>query len=212
MDYDRLRTDDVEDQTTKSPFNKHDLACNLGSKQRKRLALRLRDSWRITLEACLVIVIVAMTFFRSIPSSHQMSAGDTPLFQNARGFIHVDKAEQGLVGPPLDVDIGGLGHRESYTISYFHQIHCVAKVAALYADARLGVGDTAKNDEHMAHCLDVLRQSIMCLADATLENGLDKWEVIHECRDYRQLVEWETERQVYNWTSILGAGHRIDVP
>lgn len=52
----------------------------------------------------------------------------------------------------------------------------------------------------------------MCFADSSLENGLDAWEVIHQCRDHKALQEWERQRQVWNWTATIGKGHRIDIP
>ena len=128
----------------------------------------------------------------------------------------------------MRLDIADLGRSDSYIVSYFHQIHCIVslravprlslltnpqpKITAIYAEARLGIGNGPANDAHMAHCLDVLRQAIMCFADGTLENGEDTWEVVHQCRDYKQVQEWAAERATLNWTKIIGHGHRIDIP
>lgn len=52
---------------------------------------------------------------------------------------------------------------------------------------------------HVRHCTDLLRQSLMCAGDQTLEvkdktGGVAGFGTAHECVDYEQLV-----RQVEEW-------------
>ena len=54
---------------------------------------------------------------------------------------------------------------------------------------------------HVRHCIDLLRQSLMCHADTTLEakdesvNGVTGFGIEHRCKDWNQLVEWTADRQ-----------------
>ena len=55
---------------------------------------------------------------------------------------------------------------------------------------------------HIRHCLDLLRQTLMCHADTTIEEkdvaagGVHGFGVEHQCRDWDELValtrQWQT--------------------
>jgi hypothetical protein len=67
------------------------------------------------------------------------------------------------------------------------------------ANDRYDHQDTRKHDlAHVRHCLDYLRQSIMCAADSNLEpvndnlGGVTGWGSPRVCRRYDELVEWST--------------------
>ena len=52
---------------------------------------------------------------------------------------------------------------------------------------------------HVRHCIDYLRQSLMCLADTTIEHldekvgGVKGFGTQHQCKDFKQLVQWTTK-------------------
>ena len=54
---------------------------------------------------------------------------------------------------------------------------------------------------HVRHCVDFLRQSLMCHADTTLEiedeavGGVKGFGVRHECVDWAGLIAWTGRRQ-----------------
>ena len=54
---------------------------------------------------------------------------------------------------------------------------------------------------HMRHCIDLLRQAIMCHGDTTLEvvdesiNGVHGFRVEHQCKNWEQLKQWTSEQQ-----------------
>lgn len=54
---------------------------------------------------------------------------------------------------------------------------------------------------HVRHCIDLIRQSLMCQADTTLEvvdesiNGVHGFRTLHQCRDWKQLQNWASEQQ-----------------
>lgn len=64
----------------------------------------------------------------------------------------------------------------------------------------------AKIDEfnyHIIHCVDYLRQALMCAADATLEPNIPGTRIIsgigidHQCQDYESLIRWAESKALY---------------
>ena len=114
------------------------------------------------------------------------------------------------------------------TFSVYHQLHCLVSTASL---AELKISSDEPQDglrygyhlnreaalqgrqlldeklpwdmkpHHMRHCIDLIRQALMCNADTTLEvvdesvNGVHGFRTEHQCRDWRQLWEWTDRRQ-----------------
>ncbi|KAF1736400.1 hypothetical protein CRV24_002007 [Beauveria bassiana] len=116
------------------------------------------------------------------------------------GLIAVsDPRKLGLVGGlPLGKGANEERPREAYGISMFHQIHCLVAI-------RTAIRTRTFNDQHLDHCLDYLRQAIMCTGDTTLEKvikddsgktkpEIDGWGTVHECRSWHMLFEF-AERQ-----------------
>ncbi|KAM3462217.1 hypothetical protein NHJ6243_004314 [Beauveria neobassiana] len=119
------------------------------------------------------------------------------------GLIAVsDPRKLGLVGGlPLRKGASEERPREAYGISMFHQIHCLPFKVAI----RTAIRTRTFNDQHLDHCLDYLRQAIMCTGDTTLEKvikddsgefkpEIDGWGTVHECRSWHMLFEF-AERQ-----------------
>lgn len=58
---------------------------------------------------------------------------------------------------------------------------------------------------HIRHCIDLLRQSLMCQPDTTIEvkdeelGGVTGFGTIHRCRDWKQLMDWTAEWQWYDY-------------
>lgn len=56
---------------------------------------------------------------------------------------------------------------------------------------------------HIRHCIDLLRQSLMCQPDTTIEIKDDKLGGVRgfgskrQCKDWAQLVEWTTHWETY---------------
>ncbi|KAM0667659.1 hypothetical protein ACQRIU_003524 [Beauveria bassiana] len=116
------------------------------------------------------------------------------------GLIAVsDPRKLGLVGGlPLGKGANEERPREAYGISMFHQIHCLVAI-------RNAIRTRTFDDQHLDHCLDYLRQAIMCTGDTTLEKvikddsgefkpEIDGWGTVHECRSWHMLFEF-AERQ-----------------
>ncbi|PKK46856.1 hypothetical protein CI102_7864 [Trichoderma harzianum] len=117
------------------------------------------------------------------------------------GFIIVSDPEKyGLSGGfPLEDEDDGIV-REGYGISMFHQIHCLVAIRTAFRTKNF-------DDDHLNHCFEYLRQSIMCTGDTTLEkvvvdeNGvfkpdIDGWGTAHECKSWNMLYEFAEKRRV----------------
>lgn len=59
--------------------------------------------------------------------------------------------------------------------------------------------------DHVAHCVNSIRESLMCSADITpnvwywderVQRTMPAFDVVHECRDVGVLKEWALERQL----------------
>ena len=54
---------------------------------------------------------------------------------------------------------------------------------------------------HIRHCIDFLRQSLICCADITVErkeenaNGVRGFGTEHKCKDWEQLKQWVSKLQ-----------------
>ena len=54
--------------------------------------------------------------------------------------------------------------------------------------------------EHVLHCIEFLRQSVMCHADTTIEakdehlHGVVGFGILHACRNWAQMVKWVDDR------------------
>jgi hypothetical protein len=58
---------------------------------------------------------------------------------------------------------------------------------------------------HMSHCIDLLRQSLMCQPDLTVEvkdelGGVTGFGTVHQCKDWGRFMEWMGEWETYGQT------------
>ncbi|ESK82890.1 hypothetical protein Moror_1378 [Moniliophthora roreri MCA 2997] len=95
-------------------------------------------------------------------------------------------------------------------LDVFHQLHCLNMIRkTLHSDYYKSmktdeVEDPATTD-HVVHCIDHIRRSIMCASDVspnvfqwdTGENTiLGNLAVLHSCRDFNRIKEWAREREL----------------
>ncbi|KAK3322705.1 hypothetical protein B0H66DRAFT_212980 [Apodospora peruviana] len=87
--------------------------------------------------------------------------------------------------------------------SVFHQLHCIDTIRHGYYAAlrgRNGSGNLSehkakKNERHVTHCFDFLRQCVECAADTNVEpvdwtvKGVSGWGFERVCRDFSLLKE-----------------------
>jgi len=81
-----------------------------------------------------------------------------------------------------------------YYLKVFHQLHCLKIMRKAWRDIELGNPQTL-NPNHIYHCLDTLRQDVVCKADDTPMPTILKPDVIGnnqvmQCRNIDKVVEW----------------------
>jgi hypothetical protein len=103
-----------------------------------------------------------------------------------------------------------------YGVSVFHQLHCLlwrsssfsAEISDCGARISFGLlttprpGRTSSLNEivfHRDHCLDYIRQALMCNADASFEPltsvGINGMGAVHQCRDFNKIFSWAYEHR-----------------
>ncbi|CAK1356547.1 uncharacterized protein RHO25_012310 [Cercospora beticola] len=101
-------------------------------------------------------------------------------------------------------------------LSLFHQLHCLKYLRDLIYDFDEGaVIPGARNEYqlmHGDHCIDYLRQVLICHGDLTpirqhwepsLHAYAAEQETVHQCRDFQKIWEWAAER---NTTGLRADG------
>ncbi|KAF5313158.1 hypothetical protein D9619_003703 [Psilocybe cf. subviscida] len=92
-------------------------------------------------------------------------------------------------------------------LEIFHQLHCLNMIRKAlyperYPDMALG---GAQADEHVGHCIDAIRQGLMCAADTSVivwqwdekqQRTTFRGNVAHTCRNFDAIRDWAMERQI----------------
>ena len=80
-----------------------------------------------------------------------------------------------------------------YQASVMHQMHCMATFRDYVKQAELDGDSVHDRHGHITHCINYLRQAIMCTADLTLEHGTEFFSgegVLHQCRDWESVMRY----------------------
>lgn len=111
----------------------------------------------------------------------------------------MDEPEKFYLRPGIKTSGG-----QQYDISVFHQLHCLKYVRTYLYEvlqiAQHGPSTEGERtfvnlpDDHVSHCLDYIRQGVMCSADMTVEwpreerggpsSAVDGWGVGHQCKSW----------------------------
>ncbi|KAI8623079.1 hypothetical protein F5Y19DRAFT_403931 [Xylariaceae sp. FL1651] len=115
---------------------------------------------------------------------------------------------------PVGTGFGPKGESFS-TTSMTHQLHCLFMMGRIYAGVTSGVTQSLPSDyhAHFLHCIDYLRQAVMCSADLALElhdpSDTDDlgpqdggWNGHHVCKDYTQVLGY-LEHQISDGVRIV---------
>lgn len=95
-----------------------------------------------------------------------------------------------------------------FTTSVTHQIHCLFTIAQTYSGLKSGHPIPPDHHWHMIHCVDYMREAILCSADMALEGhettfpddngGSDGWDSKHVCKDYREVKAYLESVRAYD--------------
>jgi hypothetical protein len=111
-----------------------------------------------------------------------------------------------------------------YTTSVTHQLHCLYMImtgmnelALNHGTFKMDMSSGGEHDEgltregedpadHLSHCFDYLRQTIMCHGDTALEGlqttfgpevgGSDGWNTQHMCKKWQSVYDWLEEKRI----------------
>ncbi|EFW99466.1 hypothetical protein CMQ_7834 [Grosmannia clavigera kw1407] len=95
-----------------------------------------------------------------------------------------------------------------FTTSVTHQLHCMFTIAQTYSGLKSGHPIPDDHHWHMVHCMDYMREAVMCNADIALEGhettfpddngGSDGWDSKHVCKDYSQVKAYLESVRAYD--------------
>ncbi|KAG7444782.1 uncharacterized protein BT62DRAFT_951836 [Guyanagaster necrorhizus] len=123
-------------------------------------------------------------------------------------LLKISRNEAALL-PNKTYPIYGEGGYYLAGLDVFHQLHCLHVVRhALYSDQ---FDDPHADPEHVSHCIDAIRQSLMCNADISVNVWQWSQELsavvgyssqAHSCRNFDKLRDWARERRIHEWIDI----------
>ncbi|OKL63118.1 hypothetical protein UA08_01256 [Talaromyces atroroseus] len=122
------------------------------------------------------------------------------LFPSGNGVISLNKSEAKANGlhdtavDPVNKENG------LYIVAGFHTMHCVTVIRTALWHYHEGEEQSAPWS-HLVHCLDMIRQTLMCNLDTTV---MWLWDPdtfadgqLHVCKDFWGLHQWMTEHAAY---------------
>jgi len=144
------------------------------------------------------------TIYQGEPSKEVDEAWEA--LYNDFGLSRIPK-EQARLLPNKTLAIPGDEDHYAVALSVFHQIHCLNTVRKglwqeHYTDPVAGTIAGIPEEEwpaHLTHCVDGIRQSLICSADISLivwkwiesENQvMPRNDVVHSCRNFDKIAEW----------------------
>ncbi|KAH8651937.1 hypothetical protein BGZ60DRAFT_533807 [Tricladium varicosporioides] len=90
-----------------------------------------------------------------------------------------------------------------YQVDMFHSMHCVYRIRNLLT-SNLSLEAWPRNDHHTLHCLDYVREQLMCNPDLLLQGTKDLIQFNvnngHRCRNSDMITDWAKS---HHWS-----GHR----
>ncbi|KAF3911406.1 hypothetical protein ABW20_dc0103005 [Dactylellina cionopaga] len=124
------------------------------------------------------------------------------LIPNGRGFVSISKlTKDSKYDIPISLLELDTSNKGQFAVSAFHQLHCLHMVVSSYFAA---LGSHDHDVVHTKHCLEYLRNSVICAADSALEpwkkdlNGVDGFRSPHMCRNFEGLFKWAEEYRATN--------------
>ncbi|KAF2236270.1 hypothetical protein EV356DRAFT_78282 [Viridothelium virens] len=133
-------------------------------------------------------------------------------------------ANNGLVSLPTrfayshNLELSGLNTTAGesvFQVDAFHQLHCLARIREMIISypsllkLNPNLGEKDRYYQHTLHCVDYLRQTIMCNADLTLVSTGQDLEFDHspprQCRDWDAVVGWV---EAWKWIPNEIAGNK----
>jgi len=114
------------------------------------------------------------------------------------GIIEIPNEETTGLHPSLPAPHNPKTHKV-YGISMFHQLHCLNFLRFAYYPDTIVDYPADEVEYHRDHCIDYIRQAIMCAGDASLEPltkvGIHGMGATHLCRNYDRMFTFAYEHR-----------------
>jgi len=152
------------------------------------------------------------SLYASRPSPESDAAWNA-LLPEGRGFVYVPESEKYSLPPGEKVFYG-----EIYSVSLFHQLHCLGQLRKYYWLLVDGVksnstslkpmveGLLGPSGEHVSHCFDYLRQTLQCAGDMALE-----WPRKEEDGSRFAVDGWVSDHKRHVLENLLTTCHRTSL-
>ncbi|TVY89605.1 Oxidase, partial [Lachnellula willkommii] len=132
------------------------------------------------------------------------------------GFLRVPHPRKYAMPRSKKVE-GDIEEAEIYSVSMTHQLHCLGVIRDVITKYSKGDKSRFAGAGHEYHCLDYIRQGILCAGDTTLDHaeieynpdgserkyGFTGADATHRCRDWEAITEVLVEKRLDNKTGIL---------
>jgi len=153
------------------------------------------------------VPIVPVKFDRddryAAPSSPETDVAWGSISPPGDGFIFVNNSASYNLEPGKPSSEG-----EVYDVSLFHQLHCLTHIRTYAFTMKAGMDNNntrevydlllRRQEDHVFHCFDYIRQALMCAGDMTIEwpreeadgrrFAVDGWGITHQCRSWVSLL------------------------
>ncbi|KAF2176822.1 hypothetical protein K469DRAFT_605627, partial [Zopfia rhizophila CBS 207.26] len=137
-------------------------------------------------------------------------------FEYNRTFSEAPSPETDAAWTSIFPPHGGFFHDKNVaadgaSLAVYHQLHCLDAIRHAYwilHDAIVQGQNISLNGLadwytpwHTRHCIDFLRQMLMCSADVTIERndpkigGIRGFGIAHQCKKWEDVVGWTMDRQ-----------------
>ncbi|KEQ90518.1 hypothetical protein AUEXF2481DRAFT_9415 [Aureobasidium subglaciale EXF-2481] len=105
------------------------------------------------------------------------------------GYVRVPNPRQYRLPASQVVKDNGTGYAEMYQASVIHQLHCMGVLRNYTRAYEAGIPPPFGGHFHVKHCIEYVRQAILCTADTTLEQanaggGFTAQGAVPQCRDW----------------------------
>ncbi|KAG1810691.1 uncharacterized protein BJ212DRAFT_1378162 [Suillus subaureus] len=114
------------------------------------------------------------------------------------------------------------------SLEYAHQLHCVnllrkASWLEYYEPADISFQTTPETVRlHLDHCIEMIRQNIMCNADVTMITWYwvqghtvpyPNFNTRHRCRNFEKIMDWSLEHAIHiDETEVIRSKDTVDLP
>ncbi|KAL2062558.1 hypothetical protein VTL71DRAFT_6824 [Oculimacula yallundae] len=146
-------------------------------------------------------------FTRNDSYGDQLWDGLVPI---GAGYVRVPNPRQFNLPPSEVLEDNGPGYAELYQASVVHQLHCMGVLRDYTRAYETGLPPPRGGNMHVRHCIEYLRQIILCNADTTLEQtnaegAFTAQDAVHQCRDWNLVKAFLEENRADDATpGILG--------